>query len=80
MECKLTRVTDNNHTRTIVMVGWAEAKPKVGQRFTILNDQPLNIGSYTHRMISTSVVQKVEETGNTIRFLTENTEYIYEAL
>ena len=82
IKCRLTRITDNGHTRTKDMVGVTAKAPTVGEHFIITNDDPLvKTGGMTARMITTSHVQSVERTwSNTLKFKTENTEYLYEEL
>lgn len=82
IKCRLTRLTDNGHTRTQTMVGVTDQIPTVGRRFDVLNDDPLvKTAKFTNRLISTSEVQSVEPVwSNTIKFKTENTEYLYEEL
>ena len=82
IKCRLTRITDNGHTRTKDMVGLTAKAPTVGERFVVTNDDPLvKTGGMTSRMIYTSIVQSIEHVwSDTIKFHTENTEYLYEEL
>ena len=81
INCRLIRLTDNNHTRTGEMVGWAIEEPRMGHRFTIINEEPLVKEGNDHRMIQTSPVRQIELAGpRLLRFWTENTEYLYEVL
>ena len=82
MNVRLTRLTDNDHTRTTVVEGVATSLPMVGRGFTLMNDKPLlKIHGENMRVVSTSYVQYViDEGGGVYTFQTENTKYKLEVL
>ena len=83
MRGKLTRITDNGHTRTSEMIGEFAQPPTLDCSFQIINDQPLVEGQgFTNRMITTSPVQNISplSNGKGWRFWTLNTEYTLEAV
>jgi len=82
MKCKLTRITDNNHTRTIEMIGECVERPTIGRPFVIVNDQPLD-KQMSGRLIETSPVQTAVSVYDydgkkKIQFSTLNTDYMFE--
>jgi hypothetical protein len=81
MKAKLTRLTDNGHTRTREIVGEAPLPPQVGQSF-VMTAAPLD-PTKDFRLVETSRVMymtTVFDSPRKIKFTTENTDYEFEEL
>jgi hypothetical protein len=81
MKCRLTRITDNGHTRTKVIEGETYATPKIGQVFE-MTAPPLDpTAGATERLVWTTPVKSVsvQEDGS-ILFETQNTKYKFDEL
>lgn len=79
MKCRLTRITENGHTRTKVVEGAADREPTAGHPFVML--APALDPDYSFRLIETTAVEKIlGRDGKQIRFKTLNTEYVFEQL
>lgn len=82
MKAKLTRLTDNGHTRTKEMIGECR-EPEVGKPFVIVNDDPLvKENGENMRLIETSPIQYMctlfDKQGWS--FSTLNTSYMLEVM
>ncbi len=85
MRCRLTNLSKNGHTRTDVIEGDCTAPPKAGERFSLLNNEPLETDAGQNaRWVSTSPVgftETVLDKPGAVGFYTESgTHYLWEPL
>jgi len=81
-KCRLTNKSMNGHTRTPSIEGVCDHPPEPGYRFSVWNDQPLDVSAgATSRMVTTSTIVSASLDGKNIDFLTETgTNYFWEDL
>jgi hypothetical protein len=81
MKCKLTRITENDHTRTKEIVGECDYKPELDWPFTVIAP-PIDTTKH-HREVTTTRVKNISRDPTNEKkmiFWTENTEYEFELL
>lgn len=79
MKCRLTRITDNGHTRTRVIEGVADKRPTLQENFVLIGESLDKEMDY--RWIRTTAVQEIlEQSEKQVKFKTRNTEYVFELL
>lgn len=84
-KCRLTRLTDNGHTRTPVIEGECRTPPQFGKSFKVWNDKPLDPSTGANmRLVETTPVMWVEtvfDQPSALKFQTESgTDYKWEEL
>lgn len=83
MKCKLTRLTDNGHTRTKEILGECKGPPELGQPFLLIGEALDKSWGADMRLVETTPVMyttTVFDSPKKIRFMTMNTFYEYEEL